>query len=230
MAAGDPQTFKEVFDFYSRYVKILYCDVQATNVLPVEVLFELNAAFDHASRFWIYGETEAAVSKKVYSHLKRSCLDIFKLRAKETLDHYAELRKIDLSFLDNGTFETKMRKLIHVIRKETREARSHEGKTSNDADGWVEAFEKWQPVYEKCSQFDEEFYHNPHLDWARKKNFRMSTKKFLLSIIVAAIVGAFIKDPLSEFLKWGSHKIVERVSSTASASPTPTPSPSLSPP
>jgi hypothetical protein len=59
--ANDPQTFKEVFDFYNRYVKLLYCDVQATNVLPVEVLFELNAAFDHTSRHWVYGETEAEV-------------------------------------------------------------------------------------------------------------------------------------------------------------------------
>ena len=63
--AGDPQTFQEVFEFYNTYVKLLYCDVQATNVLPAEVLFELNAAFDHASRHWVYGETEAAVSKKV---------------------------------------------------------------------------------------------------------------------------------------------------------------------
>lgn len=229
MPAGDPQTFKEVFDFYSRYVKLLYCDVQATNVLPVEVLFELNAAFDHASRFWVYGETEAAVSKKVYSHLKRSCLDIFKLRAKETLDHYAELRKIDLSFLDNGNFETNMRKLLHVIRKETREARSHEGMTKNDADGWVEAFEKWQPVYEKCSQFDEQFYLNPHLDWARKKNFRLSTKKFILSIVVAAIVGAFIKEPLAELLKWGWHETAIKMHWIAAAPATPTPTPAPAP-
>ena len=228
--AGDPQTFKEVFDFYSRYVKLLYCDVQATNVLPVEVLFELNAAFDHASRFWVYGETEAAVSKKVYSHLKRSCLDIFKLRAKETLDHYAELRKLDLSLLDNGNFESNMRKLIHEIRKETREARRHEGKTSNDADGSVEAFNKWQPVYEKCSQFEEQFRLHPHIDWARRRNFRYSTKKFIFSVIVAAFVGAFIKEPLAELLKWGYHEIVEMVHPTATASPTPTPSPSLSPP
>src|SRR6266513_3082986 len=114
--AGEPQTFQEVFDFYSRYVKILYCDVQATNVLPVEVLFELNAAFDHASRHWVYGESESEVAKKVYSHLKRSCLDIFKVRAKQTLDHYTELKKLDTSFLDNGNFETNMRRLIHEIR------------------------------------------------------------------------------------------------------------------
>jgi len=228
--AGDPQTFQEVFEFYNAYVKLLYCDVQATNVLPVEVLFELNAAFDHASRHWVYGETEEAVSKKVYSHLKRSCLDIFKVRAKETLEHYDELKKLDLSLLDNGNFETQMRQLIHVIREDTRNARKHEGKTSNDTAGWKEAFEGWQPVYQQCSQFDEQFYRHPHLDWAKRKNAKISFKKFILSIIVAAIVGAFIKEPLTDLLKWGGHAIVAKFSSTATASPTPGPSPSLSPP
>lgn len=230
MAGGDPQTFKEVFGFYNDYVKLLYCDVQATNVLPTEVLFELNAALDHASRHWVYGETEAAVSKKVYSHLKRSCLDIFKLRAKETLEHYAELKKLDLSLLDNGNFETQMRQMINVIREGTRNARKNEGKTTKDTAGMIEAFEGWQPVYQMCSQFDEQFYRHPHLDWARKKNLRISTKKFLVSILVAAIVGGCIKDPLAGFLKWGTHEMWQKIFPTATASPTPGPSPSVSPP
>src|SRR5258708_33282019 len=132
--AGEPQTFDEVFKFYHEYVKLLYSDVQATGILPTEVLFELNAALDHASRHWVYGETEAQVTKKVYSHLKRSCLDIFKLRLKETVEHYQELNKLDLSLLNNGTFETEMRALVHAIKREARSARQREGNTANDDD------------------------------------------------------------------------------------------------
>jgi hypothetical protein len=228
--AGDPQTFQEVFDFYSRYVKILYCDVQATNVLPVEVLFELNAAFDHASRHWVYGESEADVVKKIYSHLKRSCLDIFKVRAKQTLDHYDELKKLDTSLLDNGHFETNMRRLIHEIREGTREARRHEGFTSNDAEGSVEAFGRWQPVYDLCSQFDAKFYRHSHLDWARKKARKLTFKKFLVGLILAAIAGAVLNDPLTNFLKWGVHQVCVRAHLEKWDPTGVTPAPTLTPP
>jgi hypothetical protein len=204
--AGDPQTFSEVFQFYSKYVKLLYCDVQATNVLPVEVLFELNAAFDHTSRHWVYGESEADVVKKVYSHLKRSCLDIFKLRVKETVEHHSELRKIDLSIIDNGKFEIKMRDLIHEIREGAKAARHQEGYTANDADGFVAAFDHWEPVYENCVHFDRDFYRCKHVDWAKKKGFKISLKKFILGVITAGLVGAFFHDPLADALKFGWQK------------------------
>jgi hypothetical protein len=200
--AGEPQTLGEVFRFYHEYVKLLYCDVQATGTLPVEVLFELNAALDHMSRHWVYGESETQVAKKVYSHLKRSCLDIFKLRVKDTVEHYRELQKLDLSSLDNGEFEKGMRILAHDIRVEARAARQREGYIANDTDGYIEAFAVWEPVYEKCIIFDQKFYQqHSNIDWARKRGFRLTIKKFVLGIVTAALVGAFIKDPLADVLK-----------------------------
>jgi hypothetical protein len=134
--------------------------------------------------------------------------------------------KLYFSLRDNGTFETRMRQMIHQIRDATREARAHEGRTSNDANGWVEAFDKWQPVYQSCSQFDEQFYRHTHLDWAKKKSIRISLQKFVLSVIVAALVGAFIKEPLADLLKWGYHEIAIRAHwTTEPAVPSPSPSP-----
>lgn len=46
----EPSNIAELFAFYHDYVKVLYSAVQTENALPQEVLFELNAAFDHLSR------------------------------------------------------------------------------------------------------------------------------------------------------------------------------------
>ena len=74
--AGHPTTFADLFKFYHEHVKILYSSVQVENVMPVELLFELNAALDHVSRHWCYGESEKEAVEKAYSHLKRCCLDV----------------------------------------------------------------------------------------------------------------------------------------------------------
>jgi len=100
-----PKTFEELFEFYDSYVKILYSSVQTENALPQEVLFEINAAFDHISRYWVLGESEEQAVSKAYSHLKRSCLDIFKIATKKAIDQYNELRQLDTSVIDNGEFE-----------------------------------------------------------------------------------------------------------------------------
>ncbi|MGH8556041.1 MAG: hypothetical protein ACRESZ_00995 [Methylococcales bacterium] len=97
-----PQTLTQLFEFYHEYVKVLYSYVQTENTLPSETLFELNAALDHISRMWIYSESEEEVVAQAYGHLKRSCLDIFKLKIREIRGQYDELRKIDTSTIDNG--------------------------------------------------------------------------------------------------------------------------------
>lgn len=73
-----PKTFVELFEFYQSKVKLFYSAVQAENELPTEILFEINAAFDHVSRYHVYGQSEEEVVAKAYSHLKRACLDVFK--------------------------------------------------------------------------------------------------------------------------------------------------------
>ena len=103
-----PQDFKSLFRFYYDRFKPLYSHVQALSEPPVEMLFELNAAFDHLSRHWSYGESQQDTVQRVIGHLKRGCFDAFKLVAVEACDHYDELRGVDISIIDNGQFEGEM--------------------------------------------------------------------------------------------------------------------------
>ena len=42
---------KEIFEFYEQYVKPIYSEIEAKrNNIPVELLFETYAAFDHLKR------------------------------------------------------------------------------------------------------------------------------------------------------------------------------------
>ena len=71
----------DVYDFYNEKVKIIYSEIEArNNVLPIELLFEIHSAFDHLKRIHVDGEAADEQAGKAYSHLKRGCLDAFKLK------------------------------------------------------------------------------------------------------------------------------------------------------
>ena len=103
-----PKTVAELFQFYYKFVKPLYSSVQSENILPLETLFEIHAALDHLSRISYYKEDEGQAVEKAYSHFKRSCLDIYKLEVKSTVERYQELQQIDTSIIDNGDFNRAM--------------------------------------------------------------------------------------------------------------------------
>ena len=184
-----PKTFKELFDFYHSYVRLLYSEVQTHNWLPQETLFEINAAFDHISRHWAFDHDEASEVEKAFSHLKRSCLDIFKLKVKETIDKYRELQRIDTSLIDNGEYERRMREAIHLIRHESKLARREDAQSIDEE---APAFPRWDKVYAHCVAFEEQFYLNKSLDWARKKSRIFTWKTFLLGIAGSLIAGLLL--------------------------------------
>lgn len=200
---GKPKTFEELFKFYHEYVKLLYSSVQAGGVLPIEVLFELNAALDHISRHWAYRESEAAVVDKAYAHLKRTCLDIFKLKVNDANDQFVELRSIETSILDNGEFDRNLIALHHKIKIEATEARRLEGESRNDDEATIKAFALWQPVYEDCIKLEKDFYNHPKLHWAKKKVAFFKRKEFIVSVITAFILGLIT--PAEWFQHWVSH-------------------------
>jgi hypothetical protein len=180
-------TFKELFDFYQGYVKILYSSIQARNVLPAEVLFELNATLDHLARHWAYEESEAQVVSKAYAHLKRSCLDIFKIRVAETIDQYSELRTIDTSQIDGGAFDRNAHQLICEIKTGASEARQLEG-DARDENGNIPAFERWAPVFTNCVKFERDIYNNPQIDWSLKRELpKLPVKYFTLLMLLAGV-------------------------------------------
>jgi hypothetical protein len=188
---SEPTTLPELFKFYHEYVKLLYASVSSGGILPQETLFELNAALDHISRYWVYKELEGEAVKKAYSHLKRSCLDVFKIKVNNANDQFKYLRTIDTSVLDNGEFDRNLIALHHEIRIGATNARRLEGESKNDTDGAIRAFELWQPVYEKCIQLETDFVLHPKLNWA-KKRARWSRWKERLIGFVFGILAAFI--------------------------------------
>jgi len=188
-----PKTFPELFYFYQNRVKLFYAAVQAENELPTEILFELNASLDHLSRHYIYGEDEAQVVSKAFSHMKRACLDVFKITLRETLVKVEELKKIDISLIDNGDFEPQLKQLIHKIKEGATEARQLEGDTLSAADDdEVPAFKRWIPVYEDCLTVQQDFYLHKSVDWAKKKSKWISVKALVISSVISALIGAGI--------------------------------------
>jgi len=188
-----PKNINYLFQFYNDYVKLLYSSIQVNNVLPYEVLFELNAALDHISRKWVYNESEKVVVEKAFSHLKRCCLDIFKIQVKIATDQFKEIRKIDTSIIDNGQFKNKLIQLYHEIQTGARKARKEEGDRRHDKDGYVKAFDLWEPVYKKAIELQEDYYYNENIEWAKtienKKFFSTNIKTFLISLVASFIAG-----------------------------------------
>jgi hypothetical protein len=203
---GDhPKTFAELFAFYNSFVKLLYSEVQAHNRLPLEVLFEINAAFDHLSEHWTLDRTEKEAVGEAFSHLKRSCLDLFKIKYSTTKDQYDELRKIDTSIVDNGNYERQLLIFFNELRKEAIQARKRENET-HDGD-ITQVFERWVGVYLKCLKFENDFYLHPGLKWSKRKGiakfFRQNIFGFLigvLSTLLALPIWNFLKD-LLEWIK-----------------------------
>ena len=194
-----PETFVELFEFYQSKVKLFYSAVQAENELPTEILFEINAAFDHVSRYHVYGQSEEEVVAKAYSHLKRACLDVFKIILRDTLTMVAELEKLDISLIDNGAYEKELKALEHSIKQRAIEARRQEGEPMTaETDLEVPAFALWLPVFEDCLKLQEEFYYHPAVDWAKKKGRWMSSKALIISVIASGLVGV----ALTKLVDW----------------------------
>lgn len=56
----------------------------------------------------------------------------------------------------------------------------------------VPAFALWLPVFEDCLKLQEDFYHHPAVDWAKKKGRWMSTKSLVVTVLASALVGALL--------------------------------------
>jgi|WetSurMetagenome_2_1015567.scaffolds.fasta_scaffold17144_2 hypothetical protein len=191
MTAKRPKTIGELFEFYYQDFKPLYNHLQSLNQPPLELFFEVNAAFDHLSRHWYYDNTEEEVVNAAAAHIKRGCFDAFKIVFRDTIDHYNELRHIDTSIIDNGRFDKEMRLLVSHLREGAAKARLAEG-DSRDFEAWHKAYELWEPVYVGCIRFDREFYLNMNLEWARRKQtwkpWKMRLEGFLIAVAAGIVV------------------------------------------
>lgn len=192
---GRPTNIQELFVFYNEYVKLLYASVQASNKMPNEMLFELNAALDHLSRRWIYLETEQEVVAKAFSHLKRACLDAFKIKFMETDDNYKKLCQIETGIIDNGDFDRKLHIFFNKLRRKVTKARKVEGQP--DSNKAVPAFELWEEVYTDCVDFNENFFLHEKINWAKRRGWKIAISRKITELILSFLAGC-----LSSFLVW----------------------------
>ena len=181
-----PTTIPELVEFYYDEFKPVYSSIQQANIVPLEMFFEINAAFDHWSRIVKYGEDEAKTVRTISAHLKRGCFDAFKIMMMRTKDQYDELRCTDLSIIDNGQFIHAMNDLWAEIDRLGLDARLSEG-DSRDEDRWHIAFDKWESVMEKCAEFTDKYYHNKKVTWARTRESQRERKKMIAGIVIGAI-------------------------------------------
>lgn len=177
---------KQVFEFYQQYVKRIYSEIEAKrNNIPVELLFETYAAFDHIKRFYLDEENEQESSKKAISHLKRGVLDAFKLKLKYfnyDIEKFQD-NKVDFSLIDNGKFIGEFYKEKNEIYRLAKEARLIESKESKE-----EAFEKWFEVSLKIDRFEEKFFNNlEKIEWAKHKTFKWINKDSIRGFIVGVL-------------------------------------------
>jgi hypothetical protein len=200
-------TEKEVYQFYNDKVKVLYSEIEARkNTLPVELLFEVHAAFDHLKRMHVDGEPEDQSAEKAFSHLKRGLLDALKLKLKYHNDAYDKLigpasskSKVDLRLIDNGNFLPSLLKKRKIIIDTATKARFFEGQKDND-----NAFEKWYETSALVDQFEEEFFDPAKIQWARKIGFFNNTRSFIIGIIsgvIASIIAQYLISFIVEFFK-----------------------------
>ena len=170
-----PQSFASLVGLYYDKYKPLYSRIQTFNEMPVELVFEVAAAWDHLSRHWRFEESESDCIDKAARHIKRAVFDAYKLLLKQTVDEYDELKRIDTSLIDNGSFDKQLRLLMSEIRADSVQARTSEGDTAG-ADGWNKAFMLWGNVYQKMERFHKDFYMNSNVEWARRKTLAFSWK------------------------------------------------------
>ena len=217
-----PTTLHEVVGFYYEIVKPLYAHASTINALPQETLFELNAAFDHFTRHWFYSEPECDVVPKVYSHLKRSCLDVFKLHVKRATDQMAELRAVETSVIDNGDFDRGLIELYSRIRDRALEARVAEGKPLKPGAEPDHVFSLWAPVYDDCVALDKDYYRREAVNWAKKRQGRSVWRERI-------ITGVFIGFAVGVISGVASTAVYEHLKPTVSPSDSTSPRSAVSP-
>lgn len=181
---------KDIYQFYNDKVKVVYCEIEAkNNTLPVELLFEINSAFDHIKRIYIEKENEEECCQKVYSHLKRGLLDAFKLKLKYFNDDYNHLinKKADLRIIDSGTYLTDLLNDHKTLVEKAKNARLSESKTDVE-----EAFSEWCEVSELIDFIEKKYFDSAKIKWAEKQSFFHFNANFWLGVLAGVISSAIV--------------------------------------
>ncbi len=182
---------KEVYLFYQEFVKPIYAEIEARwNDIPVELLFETYATFDHIKRFYLEEEDESIASSKALSHLKRGVLDAFKLKLKYfNIDTNIFLdSKVDFQLIDNGEFINSFYQDKHLIIKKAKEARLTESK-----EGKEHSFELWFETSILIDKFESSYFNSSFkVDWAKTKSFEWVNKDTIRGVIIGIVSSVIV--------------------------------------
>lgn len=195
---GNPCDLKSFYDFYYSEFKPIYGHVETLAQPPVEMFFEINAAFDHISRIYQYAENEQKSVESATRHLKRGTFDAFKIILVETSKQYNELKKVDLSSVDCGRFYSELVSLWYQIKAGSIDARNNEGDNTTP-EKWEEGFARWKKVYGDCVRFEQEFYLSDKVVWAKRKN-RIKMIASFSGGVIAGIISTILYNLLARIM------------------------------
>lgn len=185
-----PSTIKELFRFYTYRVKPIYAEIEArNNLLPVELLLEVFAAFDHIKRFYVDEVSEKDAVSSTFSHLKRGLLDAFKLKLKYYNADYEGLQKDARLFplIDNGEFTRTLQHNRKMIIQAGKQARLCESKTD-----LKHAFDNWEKTSLLIDAFYDNFFGNNKLLWAKTLEKKLLWIERLKSGVVGLVLGLVV--------------------------------------
>ncbi len=149
-------TEKDVYIFYNERVKVAYSEIEARgNALPIELLFEINSAFDHLKRYHVDGQSEEEAAQKAYAHLKRGVLDAYKIKLKYFNEEYQKLFSDSENKCKNNDTEC-----IHNAirdRKKISELAT-KARLSEGSDDVSDAFDGWYAVSIQIDEFEKKYF------------------------------------------------------------------------
>ena len=177
-------SYSTLNELYFEKFKTLHAETQARgDAIPQETLIEILAAFDHLARTWTNDESicEDKQINRAEGHVKRACLDMYKLRLKEANTKYKDLIKTDISTIDNGDYKKRVIQLIAKIQNMASSARKLESLNKEDA------FKTWEDIYDLIDEF-EDLYQSDHVNWAKN----VERKKFWQTVLISSLFGGVI--------------------------------------
>lgn len=181
-------TVQEIFQFYADEVKPALAKAQVSeNALPVELLNEIHAAFDHLKRHFVDGTPETAACDKAHGHLKRALIDAYKIDFLALQDEYARISGYPgLKLLESGQFEPAFHERFDDVRRAAYDARL----LANDKD-WDKAVDAWMKTSELGESFRNDFIRNRSKDfaWANRTNQTFTVKALIVSFVLGVVSG-----------------------------------------
>ncbi len=149
-------TEKDVYVFYNERVKVAYSEIEARgNALPIELLFEINSAFDHLKRYHVDGQSEEEAAQKAYAHLKRGVLDAYKIKLKYFNEEYQKM------FSDDGNkYKSYNAEIIRdAIRERNRISElATKARLSEGSNNVSDAFDGWYAVSIQIDEFEKKYF------------------------------------------------------------------------